>query len=109
NDILNLHERMTAIAPRVRGGDGPYFFEVMTYRWQEHVGPSRDFQLGYRTEEEMQPWLDNDQVDRLKRLVDDAWRIQMERELEEEIAAASAFAEESPPPPANELFKECHA
>lgn len=113
SDILYLHERMTAIAPRVRAGAGPYFLEVMTYRWQEHVGPNHDFQLGYRSDEELQPWIANDQVERLKCMVDDAWRIQMEREAEEEIAAAFAFAEQSPPPRADELyadvFKECHA
>jgi TPP-dependent pyruvate/acetoin dehydrogenase alpha subunit len=112
-DMLYLHERMKAIAPRVRAGGGPYFLEVMTYRWQEHVGPNRDFQLGYRTEDEMESWIENDQVERLKCMVEGARRVKLEEEVEEEIAAAFAFAEHSPAPLAEELyadvFKECHA
>lgn len=112
-DVLYLYERMKALAPRVRAGGGPHFLEVMTYRWQEHVGPNRDFQLGYRTEDEMHPWVENDQVDRLKHMVDGPTRAKLEEEVEEEIAAAFAFAESSPVPPAEELyadiFKECQA
>jgi TPP-dependent pyruvate/acetoin dehydrogenase alpha subunit len=42
NDLLLLLERMRAVVPEVRAGRGPYFVEVMTYRWNEHVGPNQD-------------------------------------------------------------------
>jgi len=32
--------------PRIRAGEGPWFFEVMTYRWCEHVGPGREGDIG---------------------------------------------------------------
>ena len=71
NDILKMHERATATVDALRSGyaTGPFFFECQTYRWKEHVGPNEDFKLGYRTKEQAQPWIDNDQVERLAALL----------------------------------------
>jgi TPP-dependent pyruvate/acetoin dehydrogenase alpha subunit len=104
DDILQLCEHSKEVVSRVRAGQGPAFFEVMTYRWQEHVGPGQDFHLGYRSEEEAQPWMENDQVRRLEGLVDPAERERIQAEVEEEIAAALAFAESSPFPDDSELY-----
>jgi TPP-dependent pyruvate/acetoin dehydrogenase alpha subunit len=113
NDVLHLHGRAREVIAGMRAGGGPHFFEVMTYRWQEHVGPGRDYHLGYRDEDEAQPWIDNDQVRRLAALVEPGRRERIESEVEQEIAEAFAFAEASPFPAAEELhadvFKEaCH-
>jgi TPP-dependent pyruvate/acetoin dehydrogenase alpha subunit len=110
NDVLRLHDRTRTVASQVRAGAGPWFFEVMTYRWMEHVGPGRDYQLGFRTEEEAEPWIQNDQVKRLAELVAPAERSRIEAEVEVEIAAAFAFAAASLFPDAAQLttdvFKE---
>jgi TPP-dependent pyruvate/acetoin dehydrogenase alpha subunit len=104
-DILYLHERIKAVAPKIRAGC-PHFFEVMTYRWREHVGPNCDYQLGYRTEDEAAPWITNDQVTRLARYIDTPRRTAIEQEVEAEIAEAFAFADRSPAPPAAELYTD---
>src|SRR5205807_5443609 len=39
SDLLYLYQRVRAVAPLARTGR-PHFFEVMTYRWREHVGPN---------------------------------------------------------------------
>ena len=66
NDVLKIHERVGEATGQIRSGrSGPRFFECMTYRWKEHVGPNDDFHLGYRTPEETKPWIDNDQVKRM--------------------------------------------
>jgi TPP-dependent pyruvate/acetoin dehydrogenase alpha subunit len=110
NDVLHLFERSQDVIRRLRRGEGPAFFEVMTYRWQEHVGPNQDYHLGYRTKEEAKPWQDDDQVRRIARFIDAAERGRIEADVEEEIAAAFAFAESSPFPEPAELhahvFKE---
>src|SRR5947209_17378555 len=43
DDVVGLVDRARDVVPRVRHGDGPWFFEVMTYRWREHVGPGADY------------------------------------------------------------------
>jgi TPP-dependent pyruvate/acetoin dehydrogenase alpha subunit len=106
NDVLRLYERAQDVVAQIRSGNGPYFFEVMTYRWQEHVGPGQDYRLGYRTEEEARPWMENDQVSRLAALVEPWQRAQIEAEIEEEVAAAFAFAEAGPFPAAEELYTD---
>jgi TPP-dependent pyruvate/acetoin dehydrogenase alpha subunit len=110
NDVLYLSSRVDAVAPTVRAGGGPYFFEVMTYRWREHVGPNNDYQLGYRSPEEAAPWIEGDQVRRLAELVEPRRRSRIEEEVDSEVVEAFAFAAASPFPEAAELntdvFKE---
>ncbi len=106
NDVLALFNRFKGAAAKVRAGAGPWFFEVMTYRWQEHVGPNTDYQLGYRTEGDARPWIENDQVRRLAELVSPDERTRIEADVEAEIAAAFAFAEESEYPEAAELYAD---
>ena len=112
NNILELVAAARDAVAHVRSGEGPRFLEVMTYRWREHVGPSKDYHLGFREEREAQPWIATDALARVAELVEPEERAQIEREAEEEIADAFAFAESSPFPGAEELlrdvFKEEH-
>jgi TPP-dependent pyruvate/acetoin dehydrogenase alpha subunit len=108
-DVLRLYDRFRTAAAQVRAGCGPWFFEVMTYRWKEHVGPGDDFHLGFRTRQEAEPWIENDQVRRLAALLEPAERARIEAEVEGEIAAAFAFAEESPYPESVELYTDVFA
>lgn len=107
NDLFTIYERVDAAAQALRRGEpGPYFFECMTYRWKEHVGPNDDFHLGYRDPEEAQTWKDNDQVRQVAQLVDEARRSAIEAAVEAEIVEAFEFAESSPFPEAAELFTD---
>ena len=107
NDTLTIYEKIGAAAKALRNGEpGPFFFECMTYRWKEHVGPNEDYHLGYRTKEEAEPWIKNDQVKRLAELVEPEERQKIEAEIEVEIKAAFEFAEASPFPEIPELYKD---
>lgn len=106
NDVLYLFERTRALTTKVRAGGGPYFLEVMTYRWREHVGPNNDYHLGYRTEEEATPWIESDQVQRLESMIPPDRCKQIQEEVEAEIEEALAFAEESPEPEPAELYTD---
>lgn len=103
NDVLHLYRRSEEMAQQLRKGGGPAFFEVMTYRWQEHVGPNEDYHLGYRRPQEAQPWREDDQVERLAQLIDPEIRAHINADVDEEIDAAFAFAENSPFPEPAEL------
>ena len=107
NDVLKIYERVSAVAKSLRNGQpGPFLFECLTYRWKEHVGPNEDYHLGYRSKEEAEPWLVNDQVKRLAELTPAAERQRIEAEVEAEIQEAFAFAEGSPFPEGAELFTD---
>jgi TPP-dependent pyruvate/acetoin dehydrogenase alpha subunit len=106
NDLLYLHERVRAVAATVRAGGGPHFFEVRTYRWREHVGPNEDFRLGYRTEDEATPWIETDQLTRLESMIAPDRLAPIQEEVETEVEAALAFAENSPEPEPAELYTD---
>ncbi len=107
NDVVRIHERVQATVESIRSGQpGPFFFECLTYRWKEHVGPNEDYQLGYRTREEARPWMENDPLKKLGAQLDPAQRQALETEIEAEIAEAFAFAEQSPFPGRAELFTD---
>ncbi|HEV3003567.1 MAG TPA: thiamine pyrophosphate-dependent dehydrogenase E1 component subunit alpha, partial [Pirellulales bacterium] len=70
NDLLAMHERFGGAVRAVREGrPGPYFFECQTYRWKEHVGPHDDYDLGYRTADDLRPWVESDPLPQLASLV----------------------------------------
>lgn len=107
DDVFKVYEAVNEAVTTIRSGQyGPFFFECMTYRWKEHVGPNEDYQLGYRTREEAEPWIKNDQVKRVGELLEVAAREQIESDVEAEIQTAFAYAEESPFPDAAELYQD---
>lgn len=103
NDALEIRDRVSEIVRRLRDGGGPGFLECRTYRWKEHVGPNDDWHLGYRSEEEARPWIEDDQVRRLGAMVDPGVRRAIETDVELEIREAFLFAEVSPFPEPHEL------
>ncbi|MEM7033270.1 MAG: thiamine pyrophosphate-dependent enzyme, partial [Chloroflexota bacterium] len=109
NNAVEIYEKVHEAAEALRAGQpGPYFFECWTYRWKEHVGPGEDYNLGYRQEDEAQPWLENDEVARIRALVDSDQRAKIETEVEAEIADAIDFAENSPFPESDELYTDLY-
>jgi TPP-dependent pyruvate/acetoin dehydrogenase alpha subunit len=105
NDVLAIQAGVQAAVDEIRAGEsGPKFFEIMTYRWMQHVGPGEDFKLGYRTEEERQPWIDSDQLERMGGTLAASVREMIDTEVQEEVTEAFDFAEQSPFPPDDELF-----
>jgi TPP-dependent pyruvate/acetoin dehydrogenase alpha subunit len=110
NDVLTIHESIAKAVGDLRASAaGPRFFECMTYRWKEHVGPADDFQAGYRSYEEARPWVEGDQVTRIGRMLAPEVRALIEKEIEAQIADAFAFAEASPFPEPSELFTDVFA
>jgi TPP-dependent pyruvate/acetoin dehydrogenase alpha subunit len=110
NDVLAIRERASVAVDQLRDGTaGPWFLECMTYRWKEHVGPNEDFHLGYRSREEAEPWIRNDQVARIGEMLLSAQREAIEREVEAEIREAFDFAGRSAFPGATELHTDVFA
>jgi TPP-dependent pyruvate/acetoin dehydrogenase alpha subunit len=109
NDVQRIYECISESVGQLRAGSsGPFFFECLTYRLKEHVGPSDDFQLGYRTREEADVWLRTDPIEQLRAHHEAAERRRIETEVEAEIKDAFAFAEQSPWPEASELYTDVY-
>jgi TPP-dependent pyruvate/acetoin dehydrogenase alpha subunit len=107
NDVLRIYDLVKAATDEIRSGQsGPRFFECMTYRWKEHVGPNEDFDKGYRSISEAQAWFENDQLKRLENLLEPQVRERIVAEVEVEIEQAFEFAESSPFPAEEELYTD---
>lgn len=110
-DVIKVREVSARLYEEIRNGSGPQFLEVITYRFRGHSmgDPER-----YRSSEEVKTWLENDPIGIYHRyLLENT--IASEEELqeqirlaEEEVNDAVAFAEASPEPPAEELFKHIY-
>ncbi len=109
DDVLKIYERMReAVASLRSGASGPLFFECRTYRWKEHVGPMEDYDLGYRSRREAEPWIARDSGARLAALLPSDVRSSIEAAVEAEIQDAVRFAEESPFPEPAELSADVY-
>jgi len=94
---------LTAVAPMRTGARGPSFIECMTYRWREHVGPNADFEAGYRSRAELEPWQAADELARVGGMIAPSARQEIESEVEGQVRDAVTFAERSSVPTASEL------
>lgn len=106
NDVFAIYKLVEEAVDEIRLGGGPRFFECMTYRWKEHVGVNNDFDKGYRSIKEAEPWFKKDQVTRVGKLLGVARKKRIETEVEAQIREAFEFAEKSPFPSDEELYTD---
>jgi pyruvate dehydrogenase E1 component alpha subunit len=110
-DVLAVRDVMRQAVKQVRAGEGPFFIEASTYRFMGHsmADPSHGH---YRTKEEVDEHRQRDPLVLLKRqmlnhsMAHEGDFKQLEREIADEVAAAVAFAEESPFPDPAELYED---
>ena len=104
NDVALVRAAMERAIDRARGGDGPTFLLLDTYRWREHCGPNYDNHIGYRTEAEFEEWRALDPLERTRAVLrqdgfaDDDWLAGITADLEREIDEAFDFAKNAPLP-----------
>lgn len=107
SDAAAIYEAAREAVDGMRAGtSGPRFLECRAYRWREHVGPNEDFDAGYRSRDEAEPWFRRDPLAR----AGDRLRPELRRAIDEEVGAeirrAFEFAERSPFPDAAALFTD---
>jgi pyruvate dehydrogenase E1 component alpha subunit len=108
-DVMKVHEAALQAIQTVRTGKTPYFLEVETYRFRGHSmgDPER-----YRTSEEVKCWQNEEDPLGIyhKYLVDNKIASSeeldgLEKAAEQEVQEAVQFAETSPEPLAEDLYK----
>jgi TPP-dependent pyruvate/acetoin dehydrogenase alpha subunit len=108
-DVFTVRDTVAKAVASIRQQQGPIFIECATYRWLEHVGPLDDHKDNYRDLDEYRRWKENDQIARLAGMLDEHVRKQLDDEITAEISMAEAFAEKSPYPAAEELYKNVYS
>jgi TPP-dependent pyruvate/acetoin dehydrogenase alpha subunit len=100
-DLTRVADTMGQLVAAVRSDRKPQFVEIRTYRYKEHVGPGDDFDAGYRSRADLLAWQAHDPLIQNRELVE-----RFKPAIEGEIAAAIAFAENSPLPGRSELLTD---
>jgi TPP-dependent pyruvate/acetoin dehydrogenase alpha subunit len=114
NDVLEVYRLMKKAIEIIRGGNGPVFLELKTYRWREHCGPYYDNNIGYRTEDEFNAWKERCPIGTFTRYlisnkILDARGIEdMTREIMKSVEEAFVLARESPYPGPELLMKDIY-
>jgi pyruvate dehydrogenase E1 component alpha subunit len=109
--LLTVRAAAEKAIAHARSGAGPYFLEVITYRYRGHSmgDPER-----YRKPDEIKKWQADDPIGQFEQVLlaqgvppfeIDA----LDAEAEAAIAAAVKFAEESPFPAPEELWTDIYA
>lgn len=109
--VCDVYSATMDALDRVRAGEGPQFLELITYRFEGH---SMGDPLRYRSKDEVVRWREDDPIGILeRRLVEKEGCTQEEldvidNEVEEVMAAAVKFADESPFPDLDTLFDDIY-
>ena len=105
-DAVAVESAASRAVEHARSGQGPFLLECRTYRFRAH---SMFDAQGYRTREEVESWRGRDPIARLRAWMlenhhaGDAQLADVEQTVEQEVAAAAAFALAGTPEPVEEL------
>jgi pyruvate dehydrogenase E1 component alpha subunit len=115
NHVLSVVDKANAAIQRARQGEGPTLIEFITYRFRDHVGPDYDHHIGYRTKAEVEFWESKCPIRHAEEILiaggylTSSEKDSIERKILEEIELAFAFAEQSPFPEPEEIFRDIYA
>ena len=110
-NVEDVHHAVARAAERARNGEGPTFLEFKTYRYKGH---SMSDPAKYRTKEEVEEYRHRDTIEAVRHTI-----LTHNMATEEELSAIDErikaqvqesvdFAENSPYPTADELFKDVY-
>ncbi len=110
-DVLQVRQAAEEALAAVRG-NGPFLLELVTYRFRGHSmgDPER-----YRTTDEVQKWQENDPIGIFRHHLSDGRQFAAseldaeEAHVADEIEDAVRFAESSPEPAPQDLFRDIYA
>ena len=111
-NVIEMQKRTEAALALIRRGEGPHFMEAITYRFRGHSMADPEL---YRDKSEVEHWRQNDPIKTYSESllgngifsqdeIDAVWR-----QVEDEVAEAARFADESPFPDVATLMDHMYA
>ncbi|MFN7015501.1 MAG: thiamine pyrophosphate-dependent enzyme, partial [Bacteroidia bacterium] len=106
-----VHEAIAEAADRARKGDGPTLLEMKTYRYRGH---SMSDPAKYRTKEEVEEYKQKDPIEqvlatiRKNKFATEPEIEAIEERVKQQVEEAVKFAEESPFPTPEDLYKDVY-
>ena len=112
NDVEAVQRTVAAALARARAGEGPTLIEALTYRWRGHYEGDPET---YRDKAEIARWRERCPVTGYRRrlqaegLLDEAGVARIRAEVEDALAGALDFAQNSPFPEPDDLERDVFA
>jgi pyruvate dehydrogenase E1 component alpha subunit len=109
--VETVHEAMEKAVSHCRNGNGPYLLEMNTYRYKGH---SMSDPAKYRSKEELEKYKAQDPIEEVLKIIQKNKLASQEeidaidKKVYEIVEDSVTFAEESPYPDADELFKDVY-
>ncbi len=109
--VEDVHLAMEKAYKHAQDGKGPYLLEMNTYRYKGH---SMSDPAKYRTKEEVESYKAQDPIEKVlktireKKYASDAEIEKINQRVNDVVEDSVKFAEESPYPDADELFKDVY-
>ena len=107
----SVHDGVARAVKRAREKDGPTLLEIKTYRYKGH---SMSDPAKYRTKEEMEEYKLKDPIETTLVTLKNEFKVpdedieQINERVKQQVEESIQFAEESPLPDDNELFKDVY-
>ncbi|MBK9283943.1 MAG: pyruvate dehydrogenase (acetyl-transferring) E1 component subunit alpha [Sphingobacteriaceae bacterium] len=107
-----VHDAIEEAVARARRGDGPTFLEMKTYRYKGH---SMSDAQTYRTKDEVKEFQKQDPIEKVldtlktNKWITDKQIEEIENKVKDIVDESIKFAEESPYPEPEELYKDVYA
>ncbi len=104
-------EAIARAAARARSGEGPTLLDIQTYRYKGH---SMSDPQKYRTKEEVAEYQQKDPIEHVLRVIrENKWMTEdeieaVEADIKHIVEESVKFAEESPLPAADEIYKDVY-
>ncbi len=106
-----VHDSVSRAVKRARGGEGPTLLEIKTYRYKGH---SISDPQKYRSKEEVEEYKGRDPIKQVldtilaKKLASQEQIDEIDKRVNETVAASVKYAEESPWPDDSEVLKDVY-
>lgn len=110
-DVEAVHEAVAAAAKRARAGEGPTLLEFNTYRYKGH---SMSDPAKYRTKEELDDYKSQDPIEQVRKVIlENSFATEdelatIDKDIKKRVMDSVKFAEQSPYPEADEIFKDVY-
>ncbi|MFK8046705.1 MAG: pyruvate dehydrogenase (acetyl-transferring) E1 component subunit alpha [Crocinitomicaceae bacterium] len=107
----SVHEAINEAATRARNGEGPTLLDIRTYRYKGH---SMSDPQKYRTKDEVSDWMERDPIEHVLKVIKEQKYLTqkqidtIEKDTKQAVLDAIKFAEDSPFPEKEELFKDVY-
>lgn len=101
HDFMSVQDKSKEVIDFVRETQTPAFLKINTARYKEHVGPGEDFFAGYRSEDEINKWKNQDPLINDKESYD-----KFINQINIEIDEAVQFGIDSPLPDMEDLLSD---